>query len=488
MSLFTSSAADSIGFDDVVRVEDTPEILEFRCTSTGMPIWPNVRLIFFRTIMGDLLFSSSGSVDLSVSRDPRQAVGGLARAIAHNAKAMVGRGMRSDLFFNTEAVGDEWTGTEWYNRYVDPFVDVAGGEGTILLDMFEWHWREPRHSRHTYYHAPIQALSSLYARRPSATARAQAAGMVALLERRARDLLGWEMGEAQRRAVTTKFAAKIATLPFRYRAYRKLLKRVRPKVLVGSSGCYGIHAPLLVAAHDLGIVTAEYQHGAISEGHDAYNFADTVMESEDYRRTLPQYLLTYGDWWGQHVGAPVEKISIGYPARAFKLAAMNVQPGKRNQILLLSDGVEFELYLDLARAIAPAVIDKGLEVVVRPHPNERSAVIAAYGSSVDGVSFDTSPDIYSAFLSAHSVISEVSTGLFEAVGLVERIVLIDSAKARFCYPDHPYARARSAAEVLDIVTSVDRGRPSVDADQLWAPDWRGNFCSFLSDKAGIDVE
>lgn len=487
MSLFTSSAADSIGFDDVVRVEDTPEILEFRCAGTGMLIWPNVRLIFFRTIMGDLLYSS-GSLELPVSRDPRQAVGALARAIASNARAAINNGMRSDLFFNTEAIGDEWTGMEWYNRYVDPFVDVAGGEGTILLDMFEWNWREPRHNKQNYYHAPIQALSSLHARRPSATARAQAAAMVALLAQRAKDLLGWEMGEAQRGTVTTKFAAKIATLPFRYRAYRKLLKRVRPKVLVGSSGCYGIHAPLLMAAHDLGIVTAEYQHGAISEGHDAYNFADTILESEDYRRILPQYLLTYGDWWGQHVGAPVEKVSIGYPARAFKLADRDSQPGKRNQILLLSDGVEFELYLDLARAIAAAVAGRGLEVVVRPHPNERSAVIAAYGGGVDGVSFDTSPDIYSAFLSAHSVISEVSTGLFEAVGLVERIVLIDSAKARFCYPDHPYAVARSVAEVVDIVTSADRGRPSVDADQLWAPDWRGNFCSFLSDKAGIDVE
>lgn len=488
MSLFTSSVANAITPDVFLSVEDTPEILEFRCARTGMLIWPNVRLMFLRTIMGNLFFSSSGSFETPVSHSPRRAAGALARASVHNFIATATKSIRADLFFNTEAVGDVWTGAEWYNRYVDPFMDVVAHPGTVLLDMFEWNWREPRHSRLTYYHAPIQALSHLHARRPDSIAQKQAEAMVALLQARAKELLGWTMDPDQCAHLVARFAAKIRMLPARYHAYRKLLKRVRPRVLIGSSGCYGIHAPLLSAARDLGIVTAEYQHGAISEGHDAYNFAATIVKSDDYRSTLPQYLLTYGDWWGQHIGAPVEKVTIGNPARTRKLAGMSPPARTRNKILLLSDGVEFSLYLELARTIASAIGGRGLDVVVRPHPIERSSVIAEFGLGVDNVSFDVNPDIYDTFLSAQSVISEVSTGLFEAVGLVDRIVIIESAKARFCYPNHPFTIAKSVKDIVDIVTSSDRGKPLVRSEQLWAPDWENNFRKFIIDKVGLNGE
>lgn len=488
MSLFTSWAGDPIGFDDILRIEDTPDILAPHCPRTGMLIWPNVRLAFFRTILGDLLYSSTASMEFSISRDPRQASAGLARAIVHNGRMALGRSMRADILLNTEAVGDEWTGTEWYNRYVDPFADAAGGQATVLLDMFEWDWHEPRHSR-SYYHAPVQALSSFYARRPDAAAQSQATAMVALLERRALDILGWELGAARRDALVATFAAKIATLPFRYHAYRKLLKRVRPKLLLGSSGCYGIHAPLLLAARHLGIVTAEYQHGAISEGHDAYNYAPTIAASEDYRQSLPQYLLSYGDWWNEHINVPVEKISIGYPARMDKLARMPVRSnGAQKDILLLSDGIEFELYMQLAQTIAVAVADSGLRVVIRPHPIERSAVLAKWGKAVANVSIDVTPDIYVAFLQAHTVISEVSTGMFEAVGLAERVIILGSNKARICYPDQPFAMANSAQDIVDIVQGAKPGRPTVSEERFWAPDWCQNYRKFLREKVAINAE
>lgn len=489
MSLFDANQdVPPFTLTDLLPIEDTPELLALHCPRTAIPAWPNIRVAFFRQIMADLLFGT-GSIDPPAERRSWRAAGVLGRAAAHNMAAMFGGRLRSDVLINTEAIGDELREGRWYNRYVDPFGDLPLGQAVVMTDMFEWQWNWPRHNEHIVYHAPIQAGAVLAAKLPwaSAAAMSLAEAVVALACDRAKALLDWEMGE-QRQAAFTRWAArKIASLPFRYRAYRRLLQQVRPRLLLGSSGCYGIHAPLIAAARDLGILTAEYQHGAISAGHDAYNFAPAVFASEAYRRTLPQYLLTYGSWWSAQVSAPVDRVAIGYPARTAKLDRMPELPKDRRVVLILGDGIEFELYLDLSRELAQAVDGIGLQVVLRPHPMERSSVLERYGERIGGVHLDMAPDIYTSFAHAHTVISELSTGLFEAVGLVDRIILLSTAKARFAFPSHPFAVAKSAQDVIGLMRGENSAAPKIDATELWAPDWSENYRRFLLQEAGIRV-
>jgi hypothetical protein len=489
MPLFDANqGAPLVALTDLLPIEDAPELLALHCPGTAIPVWPNIRVAFFRQIMADLLFRT-GSIDPPAERRSWCAAGVLGRAAAHNMAAMFGGRLRSDVLINTEAIGDELREGRWYNRYVDPFGDLPLGQAVVMTDMFEWQWHWPRHNERIVYHAPIQAGAMLAAKLPWASAAAMrlAEAVVALACDRAKALLDWEMGEQRRAAFTHWAARKVASLPFRYRAYRRLLQKVRPRLLLGSSGCYGIHAPLIAAARDLGIVTAEYQHGAISAGHDAYNFAPAVFASEAYRRTLPQYLLTYGAWWSAQVSAPVERVVIGYPARTAKLDRMPELPKDRRAVLILGDGIEFELYLDLARKIAQVVDEIGLHVILRPHPMERSSVLDRYGKRIGGVHLDVVPDIYASFARAHTVISELSTGLFEAVGLVDRIILLSTAKARFAFPSHPFAVAKSVQDVIGIIRGDRPATPEIDAAELWAPDWSKNYNRFLALEAGVRV-
>lgn len=487
MSLFdTDQSAPSITLANLLAIEDTAELLALRCPHTGIPVWVAIRTAFFRQIMADILFAT-GSIDPPAQRLSWQTVRSLGRAAAHNTGAVLRRRLRSDIIINTEAIGDELRAGRWFNRYVDPFGDLPSGQAVVLMDLFEWQWHTPRHNKRVFYHAPIQTGAILAAKLSSGTTAARLAEAVtALACDRAKALLDWDVGGA-RRAVFVRWAArKIAGLPFRYRAYRRLMQRVQPRLLLGSSGCYGIHAPLIAAARDLGIITAEYQHGAIFSGHDAYNFAPAVFASEAYRRTLPQYLLTYGTWWSAQVSAPVECIAIGNPARAAKLDRMKLLGTGQRTVLVLGDGIEFDLYLELARTIARAVEGFGFEVSLRPHPLERSSVLERYGESVDGVHIDVAPDVYTSFANAHTVVSEMSTGLFEAVGLVARIILLNTAKARFACPEHPFAVANSAQEAIDLICGRIPPTPMVDERELWAPNWQENYQSFLTHKIGID--
>jgi hypothetical protein len=81
---------------------------------------------------------------------------------------------------------------------------------------------------------------------------------------------------------------------------------------------------------------------------------------------------------------------------------------------------------------------------------------------------------------AEIVVSEVSTGLFEAIGLVPKIFIWDTPKAQFSYPTHPFQRFVTATELSAMLADETAGRVTLDQiDSIWAPNWRENYCSFI---------
>jgi hypothetical protein len=71
-----------------------------------------------------------------------------------------------------------------------------------------------------------------------------------------------------------------------------------------------------------------------------------------------------------------------------------------------------------------------------PHPFEREKVKSLI--LPDGVRLDSHADIYSSLKESSVVISELSTGLFEAVGLVDKVLLWETDKSRFAFPEIPF--------------------------------------------------
>ena len=109
---------------------------------------------------------------------------------------------------------------------------------------------------------------------------------------------------------------RAASLPLRRDLYFRIFQRTKAKIFIRECACYGADSSVAnVVARELGIVTAEYQHGSISSGHDAYNFSETLCSSEEYKKTLPQYFLGYGKWWNEQINAPMIKLNIGNPDR-----------------------------------------------------------------------------------------------------------------------------------------------------------------------------
>lgn len=464
---------------DILVFENDTAILDFRCPETGVLLWPLIRVVVIRMIMSDMLYGTSLDGIAAAPSVSWAACGTLARSLMHNMRAVA----PAEVCIVSTAIANQFVDGKWFNRLTDPFALRLPAETLVVEEPFEWRWQMPRHFEAVRFLAPRLALGAIVGRlRVSAAARAAATRLLDLVLTRSRALLAWDCGALRRDQLVEMLSRKLAALPTQFRAHERWLDAVRPKLLLVTGGCYGPHSPLLVAANRRSIATAEYQHGAVSRGHDAYNFAPALADAGALRESLPAAFLGYGSWWHDQFNAPLRKYVIGNPHRERQLSRLNRRISKRTRILLLSDGIEFQLYLRQAESIAAALTKSGFDVVLRPHPLERSAVAATYGDAIRQVELDQEEDLYASLANAHAVISEVSTGLFEAVGIAEKIFVWDTPKARFGFPSHPFQRFQTVPELVDLIMEEQTGRLAPEAlAAIWAPNWEGNYDAFLEE-------
>jgi hypothetical protein len=231
-------------------------------------------------------------------------------------------------------------------------------------------------------------------------------------------------------------------------------------------------------AREMGVPAAEFQHGMVTRGHDVYNVAPSLAASDAYRMTQPRSFLAYGSWWNEQFNAPVEhRVAVGYPHRVESLRSWTPSPS-RGHVLVLGDGVETQAYLQFCRELALQV-PPHLEVVFRPHPAERSRV-----GVTRSVRIDETRDLYASLAGVDAVVGEATTVLFEAVGLVRKIFVWDTAKSRFYLGEHPFARFSDATGLADLLKATATGTVQDDlAQSLWATEWRGNLEQFLAGHA-----
>lgn len=466
---------------DLLAVEDHEGILAFRCRETRVPLWPLLRNRFLRAAMSDAMFTRPlvaarrGAVlRKNVARAARAAVG----AAVYNART--GRDLGGEVLITSGAAGLMLRDKVWFNRLTDHFASVAPDETVILEDVFRWQLRLPRHHGRILFNAPYfmcgEAAGWLRVR--SRHVR-DAEALLAFVRGRSRRLLGWDLGSPRARAFTRLVAREAAAMPVMRRLYSALLQRLGTRMLIKEMGCYGRSALFIATARDMGVAVAEHQHGLVSAGHDAYNIAPVLARSEAYRRTLPEHFLAYGSWWGEQISMPVACVAIGNPHRSEQIAALGHVARDDRQVLILGDGIETSSYLALADRLAERLAPR-FRVVFRPHPHERDSIEVARAESAGRLRVDRAADIYRSLAAAGAVVSEASTGLFEAIGLAGRIVALDSPRGRFSLPRHPFETARDADELADRLD----GRAPASADssldaRIWATGWKDNYRAFI---------
>jgi hypothetical protein len=441
------------GLSSLLRIEDTDELLGENLG--GIPYWTLIRNAFYRTALGEH-FGETTALLGHARRPPVAVTAFLVRAIVNNFGGVA----KSPVCILSNGSALRLVDGRWQNRLADPFALSA--PTVVCEDPFGWDWREPRQVP-AYSLAPLQAriMAERYvsARRYIGAARVFIAKAAAASERSA----GWRPSPARADWLSRHLASRLAGARPATRLFSRLLSRVRPNLLLIQQACYSGQAPAVLAARRLGIRVAEYQHGAILSGHDAYNWGHAAREHPGIRQCLPDDILTYGEWWNGQFNAPVNKVTVGNPSR-------RLPGGSQDRLLVMGDGLDTDRTLAFTNEIAHG----GHQVYFRPHPLERDAL----PPMPTGVVLDDIADINQSLADAGVVVAESSTTLFEAIGLSRRVLVWRTPKSAFNWPSHPFAEVASAHELKARMADPDFGKPLTT--NVWADDWEANYRAYLS--------
>jgi hypothetical protein len=471
---------------DILAIEDDPEILSFRCPETGFLAWPTVRHVFLSYLINELAYEWRALIGPRPALwQHRAALTALGRCISHNRLARR-RGItrRAIMIFATTGTIVPQGGRA-FNRVSDHFALATPAQSCCYEDVSPLQYEVPRNRANRDVLYTLPALAGRYL--ASAFRRGDKFDRVAhylthFLARRAERMLGLKVS-AERRAMTRAFVARgLSRYPFERHRYEGLFAEGRPRILLVTSGTQGSLAVAIQVAHAMGIPVAEYQHGQTGSGQPEYNFAATLRDSEEYRTTLPDYLLSYGRWWTERINAPVRPVVIGNPHRSEALArSQNAAASDRADILVVAKLGEAARYRLLASELHRCAGGR-LKIRLRPNPRDRAFLPGAHSDGRIGpILIDRNPDFYESLAWADTVVSGPSTTLAEALGVAKRIFIWDEAGATFKYPEPVFEQFTTAAELIDKLDAgpdASRDRPS--PDDFWASDWRSRYRSFIA--------
>ena len=327
---------------DILQIENAIDISRLCCPDTGIPLWSTIRNSVLRMIVGDMHYSVSltGNSDHSHSGSRLRQMTSISRSIAHNAVKSRSLKPRYPILLMATGARVTMRDTGYFNDLSGYFVETAPRRTYAIEDLFDWKWPFPRHDNNVLLHAPLRVEGVLKGKLRTGRFREPARTLVELVSQRAKNGIGWDIGKKRRQWLEKLCTNGAASLLPRYRRYQTIFKKMGTQVLIKEEACYGgaDNASAILAARNLGIVTAEYQHGTVSSSHIGYNFSTEMSRSEAYRQTLPEYFLTYGSWWGEQINAPVKKITIGNPHRTENLGFTSSLRANGRRILVLVDG------------------------------------------------------------------------------------------------------------------------------------------------------
>ncbi len=390
-------------------------------------------------------------------------------------------------FFNS-GVTNIKIGDAYFNRVSDYF-SLSFPDSTLLIeDAFQFQHFKPRTNKNVMYHAPYILFAGFLSRLPLKTFNEHIVQrFIKFIESRLQGIVRFQLTDKQKGLLHRILIGYCRSLGLQLDMYEKLYQRVNPGLIFFEDGCYGYRGHIIRLAKDMGIKTAEVQHGMISSGHDAYNYAPFIEQSSSYRKFMPDYFLAYGQWWIERINPPVEMIVIGNPYYEEMKQKYATGHSSKNKILLLSDGVRFHTYFEMAKSLKESV-KNDYEIMVRPHPIERKFALEQFAQNDAGIIIDNSENLYERLAGTYAVIGEISTALFEAVGLVHKIFVVNNEITTFGLPECPFEQFDSIEELKTRLFSDNSGNVNETiAASIWADGWENNYREFITQCIGLKV-
>jgi len=235
----------------------------------GEQIWPYVRLVYY-----------SAYVRRTVSRwGEGQRGSSLPRMVANMVKnsfyGFCNWFGRYDYVALSNTTERKMIGGKYFNKLLDPMIDALGGDRVLYVEAPGPTLYPLRrvHTRSVVCRDLVTLLGETWGRFMLKGCVIQNGSLLHTIQKDY-DL---HIGDVR----------KVRSFDGQRRAFSMLFRRIKPKAVLLSN--YSGYMPAVKAARDLGITVVEFQHGAISREHEAYNVYAPID-----RTYFPDYLLVFG--------------------------------------------------------------------------------------------------------------------------------------------------------------------------------------------------
>ena len=455
---------------EIFQIEADPQILKYQ-NEEGEPIWMFMRYIVLYDIMSQKLLNATG---INNARHMgKDAIKYLLKATLHNIQFRLNSNS-AEIMFYTSSRGVLQDG-KYLNQYVDRYA-AAINESSVSIEHppLDWKWHSSRINNNVIYDGPNLALVSALAKVNKRDVES-VEKLFGYVNRRIKKLFGILLDDIESEYVIRLTCYEMLRMNAHARWILKKVTRYKAKVAIIIGGSYSWYYPINRLLKKNGIVTADLQHGYITSSNIVYNYSSELLMTEEVKIASPDYLLTYGKWWNEQSNLPYkEKIIIGNPFRNDMKNRFNLK-NKRDKVLLIGCARNTIGYMKLAEELNK-VFDT-FKVIFRPHPSERYDVQQLIKNKSTSLTVDYDSNLYQLLEETEVVISEISTVLFESIGLVPRIVVWRTEFSQAILPKCPFENFKTIEDLNKLVSYYNN--ESLCEKHFWDDNWEDNFKKFV---------
>ena len=460
----------------IFEIENSKEILDFTSTD-GTPLWMIARWYLLHDVVGGRLLRYS--TPMRMRKIEINMFKNILNTCFYNIFHKKIFKDKEIIFYATNR--KTIINGEFCNRYVDFFNSVYPEQSVVIEQaLLNWEWPFPRINNQVYFDTISRIKGEMLARIESKKEYHNVEELVNYFCVRAHEVLGYKYTENEKKQFITHICKLVSSM--RYQA--KWISKVIPnstKVVLSVGAGYSHYYIFNKMLREHGITSIEIQHGYVSSNNIMYNYGDAIVSDSRIKNGMPDYIFTYGDWWSNQINCPIKKISIGNPYHDFCINNLGKKSNK--QITVMGIGENTENYLKLTNFLSKSFGDH--RVIFRPHPGEFSMITKLMRNINFSVVIDNNVEVYDTISESSIIVGEVSTVLFEAIGIVDRIIVWDTDYTRTYLPKHPFETFSSFEELKDIIS-----KPSttlLDVDDYWEKNWKQKYIDFITSGLQIGI-
>lgn len=462
----------------IFEIENDTKLLDYT-TYDGIPIWMIGRYyLLYKTAGGKLLGYESSDRERKVSA---KIVAHILKVVMHSLKNRNINKGKEILLYSTNR--KTIIHGKYFNRYVDQLYSVYPDSSLVIeQSLLNWEWPFPRVNHTVYFDTIGRIAGEIESRLFYKKDYVEVYRMLEYFNSRLTAICRIKLKEDEIREAAVYISRLIVSMRFQSAWLKsKVTNQTRVVIMVGAG--FPFYYFLNRMLKNKNIISVELQHGYITKNNFMYNYAPKIVNDERVKNGLPEYILTYGSWWNEQMNCPMKKISIGNPYREYCKKHITGVNEENNNITVIGTGENTGSYIQLVEYLSNHCTD--FHVKYRPHPGELNKIKAMVRNGQNNIELDDGPEIYATLSNTSIIIGEVSTVLFEAIGIVNRIIVWNTTYASAYLPEHPFESFSTYEELKDLLQN-DKGTKYAD-NEFWGKNWKESYQGFIKSIVGLEM-